>query len=180
MYIQIRIIQIHASIQQRRFYTPTRVLPWSQHVKWSRSSCQVQISRPSAGLDGGSGIRLGGILIRVPCITLVKRPFAGLKEHRSNAHSSPLHQSCKTLRQIYVYIYIIILSFISRLNIDEHQNPSRKNLNQPLWQHVGTALRHPRIATYHSRALLLNCHSHDIESVQRRRPSKRPCPGRCT
>lgn len=106
MYIQIRIIQIHASIQQRRFYTPTRVLPWSQHVKWSRSSCQVQISRPSAGLDGGSGIRLGGILIRVPCITLVKRPFAGLKEHRSNAHSSPLHQSCKTLRQICIYIYI--------------------------------------------------------------------------
>ena len=30
--------------------TPTRVLRWLQHVKWSRSSSQVQISRPSAGL----------------------------------------------------------------------------------------------------------------------------------
>lgn len=109
MYVYTDTYKTDTCFYSTTLHTPTRVLPWSQHVKWSRSSCQVQISRPSAGVDGGSGIRLGGILIRVPCITLVKRPFAGLKEHKVKCTlftSSPILQD--STPNLYIYINSII------------------------------------------------------------------------
>lgn len=109
MYVYTDTYKADTCFYSTTLHTPTRVLPWSQHVKWSRSSCQVQISRPSAGVDGGSGTRLGGILIRVPCITLVKRPFAGLKEHKVKCTlftSSPILQD--STPNIYIYINSII------------------------------------------------------------------------